>query len=63
MQVLYLPCGMLAAILFTWRERFVMLAMTALPLVLWLATRGRLDHPPVRFPGGGLCLAVHVECR
>src|ERR1700684_3216667 len=26
-QLLYLPCGMLAAMLFTWRERFVMLAM------------------------------------
>lgn len=49
-QVLYLPCGMLAAMLFSWRERFVMLPMTALPLVLWLLTRGRLDLPPVRFP-------------
>jgi len=48
-QLLFLPCGMLAAILFTWRERFVMLAMTALPLVAWLLTRGRLDIPPIRF--------------
>jgi hypothetical protein len=48
-QLLYLPCGMLAAILFGWRERFVMLAMTALPLVVWLLTRGRLDIPPIRF--------------
>ncbi len=48
-QLLFLPCGMLAAILFRWRERFVMLAMTALPLALWLLTRGRFDHPPVRF--------------
>jgi hypothetical protein len=49
-QLLYLPCGMLAAILFTWRQRFVMLPMAALPLVAWLLTRGRLDLPPVRFP-------------
>ncbi len=49
-QLLYLPCGMLAAMLFRWRERFVMLAMTALPLAVWLVTRGRLDIPPVRFP-------------
>lgn len=49
-QLLYLPCGMLAAILFSWRERFVMLAMTGLPLVMWLLTRGTLDIPPIRFP-------------
>ncbi len=48
-QLLYLPCGMLAAILFTWRERFVMLIMTALPLAAWWLTRGRLDIPPIRF--------------
>lgn len=48
-QLLFLPCGMLAAILFTWRERFTMLAMAALPLLAWLLTRGRLDIPPVRF--------------
>jgi hypothetical protein len=48
-QLLLLPCGKLAAILFTWRERFVMLAMTALPLAAWLLTRGRLDIPPIRF--------------
>jgi hypothetical protein len=49
-QLLFLPCGMLAAMMFTWRERFVMVAMTALPLVSWLMTRGRLDIPIVRFP-------------
>ncbi|HBK07019.1 MAG TPA: hypothetical protein DDZ81_14425 [Acetobacteraceae bacterium] len=48
-QLLYIPCGMLAAILFTWRERSVMLAMTALPLVAWYFTRTRLDIPPIRF--------------
>ncbi len=48
-QLLYLPCGMLAAMLFSWRERFTMLPMTALPLALWLLTRGRLDIPPIRF--------------
>jgi hypothetical protein len=49
-QLLYLPCGMLAAILFPWRQRIAMLAMTALPLIAWLLTRGRLDIPPIRFP-------------
>ncbi len=48
-QLLFLPCGMLAAMLFAWRERFVMLAMASLPLATWLLTRGRLDIPPVRF--------------
>lgn len=48
-QLLYLPCGMLAAILFSWRERFVMLAMTSLPLLAWITTRGTLDIPPIRF--------------
>ena len=48
-QLLYLPCGMLAAMLFPWRERFVMLTMTALPLAVWYETRGRLDIPPIRF--------------
>jgi hypothetical protein len=48
-QLLYLPCGMLAAMLFPWRERFVMLTMTGLPLVTWVLTRGRLDSPPIRF--------------
>lgn len=38
------PCAMLAAILFAWRERFVMLAVASLPLVAWLATRGRLGE-------------------
>ena len=49
-QLLFLPCGTLAAMLFSWRERFVMLAMTALPLATWLLTRGRFDDPPVHFP-------------
>jgi hypothetical protein len=48
-QLLYLPCGMLAAILFGWRERWVMAPLAALPLAAWLATRTRLDIPPVRF--------------
>ncbi len=48
-QLLYLPCGMLAAMLFPWRERFVMLPMAALPLAVWYETRGRLDIPPIRF--------------
>jgi hypothetical protein len=48
-QLLYLPCGMLAAMLFTWRQRFVMLPMAALPLGVWLLTRGHLDIPPIRF--------------
>jgi hypothetical protein len=48
-QLLYLPCGMLAAMLFSWRERWIMAPMATLPLVLWLLTRGRLDTPPVRF--------------
>ena len=43
------PCAMLAAMLFRWRERWVMLALTALPLVVWLAVRGRLGAPPVVF--------------
>jgi hypothetical protein len=60
-QLLFLPCGMLAAMLFTWRERFVMLAMTALPLVAWLMTRGRLNIPLVRFPPEALCVVVHAE--
>jgi hypothetical protein len=49
-QLLFLPCGMLGAILFGWRERFVMLTMTALPLIAWLLTRRWQDAPPVRFP-------------
>jgi hypothetical protein len=48
-QLLFLPCGMLAAMLFKWQERPVMLAMTALPLAAWLMTRGWLDIPPIRF--------------
>jgi len=41
---------MLAAMLFGWRARFVMLAMTTLPLAAWLLTRRRLDFPSVVFP-------------
>jgi hypothetical protein len=48
-QLLYLPCGMLAAMLFSWRERLLMLTMTGLPVVIWLLTKERLDIPPVRF--------------
>jgi hypothetical protein len=48
-QLLFLPCGMLAALLFTWRERIVMLPMASLPLVAWWLTRTRLDVPPIRF--------------
>ncbi len=48
-QLMFLPCGMLAAILFSWRERSVMLAMAGLPLVTWLLTKGRPDNPLVRF--------------
>jgi hypothetical protein len=48
-QLLFLPCGMLAALLFTWRERIVMLPMAALPVVAWWLTRTRLDIPPIRF--------------
>ena len=44
-QLLYLPCGMLAAILFGWRERLIMLPATALPLMAWLLTEGRPDAP------------------
>lgn len=60
-QVLFLPCGMLAAMLFSWRERFVMLAMTALPLVAWLLTRGRLDIPPIRFSAEAYALLVTLN--
>ena len=52
--LLLFPCGMLAALLFTWRERWWMLGMTALPMVAWLATRGRLGPPPVAFTVGQL---------
>jgi hypothetical protein len=44
--LLLFPCGMLAALLFTWRERWWMVVLTALPLVVWLAMRGRLGPPP-----------------
>lgn len=45
--LLLFPCGMLAALLFTWRERWVMLGLALLPLVAWLALWGRLGPPPV----------------
>ena len=48
-QLLYFPCAMLAAMLFSWRERFVMVAIATLPLVAWYETRSRLDIPPIRF--------------
>lgn len=44
-----LPCAMLAAILFRAPERWGMAALTALPLAVWLAVRGRLGAPPVVF--------------
>lgn len=47
--LLLFPCGMLAALLFTWRERWTMLPLALLPLATWLATRGRLGPPPVAF--------------
>lgn len=37
-----LPCAMLAATLFRWSERFVMVAISSTPLVVWLALRGRV---------------------
>ena len=39
-----LPCAMLAAILFRWSERYLMLGLTALPLIVWWATRGRTGN-------------------
>ena len=47
--LLLFPCGMLAALLFTWRERWVMLPLALLPLVSWLAMRERLGPPSVAF--------------
>jgi hypothetical protein len=47
--LLLFPCGMLAALLFTWRERWAMLPLALLPLVTWLATRERLGPPPGAF--------------
>ncbi len=44
-----IPCAMLAAMLFRWRERFVMLGVASLPLVLWLLLRGGVGSPPVAF--------------
>jgi len=43
------PCAMLAAILFRWRERFAMVALAGLPMVVWWGTRSGLGGPPVRF--------------
>jgi len=37
-----LPCAMLAAMLFRWSERFVMVAVAPIPLIVWLALRGRV---------------------
>jgi hypothetical protein len=48
-QLLLLPCGMLAALLFDWHERFVLLAMTSLPPGVWLLTRERWRVSPVPF--------------
>jgi hypothetical protein len=45
--LLLFPCGMLAALLFRWPERWWMLGLSALPMVAWLATRGRLGSPPM----------------
>jgi len=47
-QILYLPCGMLAAILFSWRERWVMAPLAALPLIAWLVTDDLANLSPVR---------------
>lgn len=47
--LLLFPCGTLAALLFRSQERRWMLGLTALPLVAWLASRGRLGPPPVSF--------------
>lgn len=37
-----LPCAMLTAMLFRWKERLVMVAIASIPLVVWLAMRGRV---------------------
>lgn len=42
-----LPCAMLAAMLFPQRQRAVMVAIATLPLLAWLALRGRLPGPVV----------------
>lgn len=46
--LLLFPCGMLAVLLFRWSERWWMLGLSALPMVAWVATRGRFA-PPVSF--------------
>ena len=43
--VFLFPCAMLAAMLFRWRERWVMLALTAAPLMAWVVSRDRLGPP------------------
>ena len=43
--LLLFPCAMLSAMLFRWRERWVMMTLTALPLGMWLLLRGRLGAP------------------
>ena len=43
------PCGMLAAGLFRWRERWIMLGLCLLPLAVWLLLKGRLGAAPVAF--------------
>ena len=43
------PCGMLASGLFRWRERWIMLALTLLPLAVWVLLKGRLGAAPVAF--------------
>jgi hypothetical protein len=47
--LLLFPCGMLAAMLFTGRERWLMLTLALLPCAVWLATRGRFEAPLVVF--------------
>ncbi|MEI7713558.1 MAG: hypothetical protein WCI94_19140 [Rhodospirillales bacterium] len=43
--LLFFPCGMLAALSFRWHERWWMLGLSALPMLAWLATWGRLGAP------------------
>ena len=45
--LLLFPCIMLAALLFRWRERWLMLGLSALPAAAWLLLRGRLGAPPI----------------
>jgi hypothetical protein len=55
------PCAMLAAMLFRWRERWVMVMLTALPLVVWLAIRDRLGAPPVVFSATQYASLVYLN--